>query len=270
MIRDTLRRIGGHRAVLPLTARVLCAQIVEESPAFFMREVVRPAGVSTYRLRENGLRVALRHRAQDAATLAEVFRQHDYLPDDRVAAAIGNPRKIIDLGANIGLFGVFASHHWPEAEILAYEADPENAFVHAHTIVANGLAGRWRLVQAAAGAHDGVVELAAGRAMGSFVVQEGVDPGLPTIPVPIEDVIPAISSADLVKIDIEGGEWEIVMDPRFTGSPPRALVLEYHPHFCPEDDPRTAVEHALARAGLTTAAIWHRDDGYGMLWAWRT
>jgi hypothetical protein len=47
------------------------------------------------------------------------------------------------------------------------------------------------------------------------------------------------------------------------------MVLEYHPHLCPGEDPRSTAERALARANLRTASIWHRDDGYGMLWAWR-
>jgi hypothetical protein len=105
--------------------------------------------------------------------------------------------------------------------------------------------------------------------MGSFVVEPGSDPGVPTIQIPMRDVLAEVCGADLVKVDIEGGEWEIVMDPRFKQSPPRALVLEYHPHLCPGADPRAAAERALADADLATASIWHRDDGYGMMWAWR-
>jgi len=78
-----------------------------------------------------------------------------------------------------------------------------------------------------------------------------------------------VCAADLVKVDIEGGEWDILLDPRFAQNPPRAIVLEYHPHLCPGDDPRAAAQEALARAGLSMAPIWHRADGYGMLWAWR-
>jgi FkbM family methyltransferase len=269
MTADAVRRLSAHSAVLPLTARVLCARIVREAPVFFWREIVRPSGVKLYTLRETGIQVALRHSARDSATLAEVFHQHDYLPDQHVAAAIGTPKTILDLGANIGLFGAYAAVRWPDAEIVAYEADPDNAAVHEHTIEANGLSERWRLVPAAAGVREGSVRLAAGRAMGSFVVAEGEDPGVPMIDVPIRDVMAEVCSADLVKIDIEGSEWAILLDSRFTSSPPRALVLEYHPHLCPTSDPRSTAEGALAQAGMEFATIWHRDDGYGMMWAWR-
>jgi len=53
-------------------------------------------------------------------------------------------------------------------------------------------------------------------------------------------------------------------------APPRAIVLEYHPHLCPEGDPPAAVERMLREAGLLkTSPIFHRPDGHGMLWAWR-
>ncbi len=268
-VASAARRLGGLPLVMPLTTRALCAHIVRESATFFAREIVRPPGVHSYRLREGGLTVALRHRAQDSATLAEVFHRRDYDTSGEVAAAIGEPRSILDLGANIGLFGVLAAARWPNAEIVGYEADPDNVAVHEQTIAANGLGDRWRVVCAAAGAHEGEVELAAGRAMGSFVVQPGTDPGVPTINVPMRDVMAEVCGADLVKVDIEGGEWEIMLDPRFAENPPRVMVIEYHPHLCPDDDPRGAAERALAHANLTTAPIWHRADGYGMLWAWR-
>ncbi len=264
-----IRRVGAHRAVMPLTTRVLCARIVRESRAFFMRELLRPQGVNCYHLRENGIQVALRHSAQDGATLAEVFYRHDYNPDQDVAEALGTPRTILDLGANVGFFGAFAVSFWPQATIVGYEADPANTAVHERTIALNGLEYRWRVVCAAAGSHTGEVELAAGRAMGSFVVEPGTDPGVATIRVPILDVLAEVCSADLVKVNIEGGEWEILLDPRFASNPPRAMVLEYHPHLCPNSAPRITAERALAQAGLQTASIWHRDDGYGMLWAWR-
>jgi FkbM family methyltransferase len=265
-----LRWLAARRLFMPLTARVICAQAVRESPAFFVREVTRPAGIRCYHLRENGVQVAVRHSAGDAATLAEVFHRHDYEPIQDVAEAIGEPGRILDLGANIGLFGAFAVSRWPQAKIVGYEADPANVVVHDRAIAANELGDRGSVKCAAAGAHDGEVELAAGRAMGSFVVGAGVTLAVPTIQVPMRDVLAEVCAADLVKLDIEGGEWEILLDPRFAQRPPRAVVLEYHPHLCPGADPRATAEQALVRANLSIASIWHRDDGYGMLWAWRT
>jgi FkbM family methyltransferase len=263
------RWIGARRALAPLAARVICARLVQESGEFFRRELTRPAGTFTYNLREQASVVHLRHTVADAATLAEIFHKGDYLPVEEVSDALVRPSRILDLGANIGLFGVFAARRWPEAQIVGYEADPENAEIHERTIHANGLAGRWRLERMAAGARDGEVELAAGRAMESFVVSPGEDAGVPTITVPMRDVLAEVAEADLLKLDIEGGEWAILGDRRFRDRPPRVVVLEYHPHASLSTTPRDAVETALRDAGMQIAPIWQREDGYGMLWAWR-
>jgi len=263
-----MRWLGGRRALLPLSARVLCAGTVSESAAFLARELVHWPGVHFYHLRHNGLQVPIRHGSVDAATLAEVFYHRYYEPPEKVAEVLGEPTEILDLGANIGLFGAFAAARWPAARVRAYEPDPTNAELHARTIQANSLGSRWSLVRAAAGAHDGEVRFAAGLDVGSHVLGRGAEDGA-AIVVPMHDVLAQIAGADLVKMDIEGGEWEILEDPRFAEQPPRVLVMEYHPLGAPAADPRAAVEGALRRAAMTTRTIWHGDDGHGMLWAWR-
>jgi FkbM family methyltransferase len=222
-----------------------------------------------YRLRSNGVRVSINHAGVDAATLAEVFYHHYYDPPPELVAALGEPARILDLGANIGLFGAFAVTRWPKAQILAYEPDPANADSAERTIGANGLVDRWTLVRAAAGSRDGEVRFASGLNVGSHIVDDEQDVDSATIAVPLRDVLSQVASSDLVKMDIEGGEWAILCDRRFAEHPPRAIVLEYHPEGCRDGEPRAAAEHALEQAGLQTKPIWHSDDGYGMLWAWR-
>ena len=211
----------------------------------------------------------MRHTGVDAATLAEVFYHRYYAPPEQVSRALGEPSQILDLGANIGMFGAFAVARWPQAKIVGYEPDPTNAELHEQTIAASALDGRWQLVRAAAGAEDAVVQFASGLDVGSHLVEGASQAGATTIEVAMQDVLAQIADADLVKLDIEGGEWAILLDPRFAKQPPTALVLEYHPDLCPTPDPAVAVEEALAAAGLQTAVIWRAQDGHGMLWAWR-
>jgi len=205
----------------------------------------------------------IRHGTGDVVTLGEVFHERDYAVPDAVAA-LGPPAAILDLGANVGLFGLHAAALWPMAEVDAYEPDPANATVHRAVIAANAMEGRWRLVQAAAGAAD-VHERFASGGIALSSLQAGGD-----IVVEVRDVLAAMAAADLVKMDIEGGEWAILTDPRFVAAPPRSLVLEYHPGGqCPGPDPHTAIATILGRAQMTAREIWRRDDGHGMLWAWR-
>lgn len=269
---DALRKLGAHPRLLPFVALLLRARTVRSSAAFVARELLRERSPHTYRLRENRLRVRIRHGSGDVVTLGEVFHDDHYRPTAEVEQALGPVHRVLDLGANVGLFGAFAAGRWPEAEIEAFEPDPANAELHAQTISLNGLGDRWRLTEAAAGAAAGRVQFAAGGvALSHLVAGGGDDAGSSEENIEVElcDVLAQVAETDLLKMDIEGGEWAILGDPRFRDSPPRALVLEYHPRFCPSDDPAGAVDAALRGAGLRVQPIWRHADGHGMLWAWR-
>jgi FkbM family methyltransferase len=258
-----------RRMVDNVRARLIGARLVRESRAFFWGEVRRPPGLSVYTVRRSGVRVAIRHRSVDAATLIEVFGAGWYATPPEVSRALSNPRQIIDLGANIGLFGAFAVARWPQAGILAYEPEPGNAAVHERTIAENGAADRWTLVRAAAGTGDGTARFASGQGPSSHMVRGDAAPGEQLIEVEMRDVLPEICGADFVKIDIEGAEWPILADARFAADPPRVVVLEYHPGEVPDADQRAEAERLLAGAGMRTAPIPGTErDGYGMLWGW--
>jgi hypothetical protein len=90
---------------------------------------------------------------------------------------------------------------------------------------------------------------------------------------PQEDVLPYVQEADFVKMDIEGGEWRILGDPRFGLGRTRSVALEYHPHMCPGPVPRDEAERLLRKAGFTVIDPGHSDEqfprGQGMLWGVR-
>lgn len=257
-----LHRVLAHRRVVPLTALLLRAHTVRPSTLFVVREILRRRGLAAYWMRGKPLRVLVRHGTGDPVTLGEVFHERDYAPP---AGAIRHaPARIVDLGANVGYFGAFALAEWPGSSVIAYEPDPENAAVHARAISLNGLGDRWELRQAAASTIPGSLRFHAGGDALSHADEEG------GLVVRGEDALPVIAGADLVKMDIEGGEWPILEDPRFSASPPRALVLEYHPRAATDPDSHGDVLRLTRQAGLTqTATIFKRADGHGMLWAWR-
>jgi FkbM family methyltransferase len=257
-----LRHALGHRSVLPVTALLLRARTVRRSVAFVARELARRSGLFAYTLRGVGAKVVVRHGTADVVTLGEVFHERDYEPPAEMPAI--DPRLIVDLGANVGYFGAFALERWPEASVIAYEPDPSNAAVHARAMAVNRFGPRWELRRAAAAARTGELRF---RATGD-ALSHASDTG--NVLVAGEDVLPLIARADLVKLDIEGGEWDILADARFAAHPPASLVLEYHPHGSAGPDPQAAALAHLRAAGLTgTATIFARADGYGMLWAWQ-
>jgi FkbM family methyltransferase len=266
-IMNTLRRIGAHPRLLPYYALFLATPTVRPSLLFAYRELKGARGIALYHLRENGRNVALRHVSGDLVILGEVFNKHYYRPSGEIAQVLTEPNTIVDLGGNIGLFSLFAAVRWPLAQIVAYEPDADNAAVLEINILANGLGDRWKLIEAAASNRDGSVSFVSGLAAISHMADNTESEG--TIEVTMLDVLPQISQADLLKMDIEGGEWAILGDPRFREAPPRVAVLEYHSHLCPGPNPRAEAETALRAAGMHIKSTADHGDAQGVLWAWR-
>ena len=184
-----------------------------------------------YRLRAGGIVVHVQHCSPDVLNLDEVFYQRLYdAPDSvsRALAEIGRPPRIVDLGANVGLAGASFSGCIP-GRASSHEPDPANAAVHTRTLDADGLNGRWQLVIAAAGVEAGEVTFVPG----DFAESRVAAPGEGGMSVESVDVLPELTQADLLKIDIEGAEWAILADERFSEVSSRAVVLEYHPHLVP-------------------------------------
>jgi FkbM family methyltransferase len=265
---DQLRRIGALPLLEPAVALVLRGLTVRQTMRFVAREALHRSGAKEYRLRRNGLTVLIRHGTPDVVTLGEVFHRPDYAFPPEVDALLGPPDRslhVLDLGANIGLFGLWILGERPASTVVAFEPDPANAAVLQEVVERNELRERWEVIAAAAGASDGDVPFEAGRFALSRIGGGGPER------VRVVDVLPRLAGSDLLKMDIEGGEWAIVGDPRFPSMSPPVLVLEYHPHLAPRGEvPRVAIERRLSECGYALREIIDRADGHGMLWAWRS
>ncbi len=239
--------------------------LVQESVRFALADLGGMSGFRRYHLRRGGRPVLLRHGTIDTWTFYEVFARRLYAPPPAVAAALDGVTEphVVDLGANIGMFGLDVLTRHPRARITAYEPDAANAAVHRRLVELNA-APEWHLVEACAGAHDGTVTFLSGQETASRIVQEQT-PG--SVDVPMADVLPTLAGADLVKMDIEGGEWPILSDARFADV--RSVILEYHPHGCPGDDPASTARELLEGWGFTLTPVFHDAGGIGMLWATR-
>jgi FkbM family methyltransferase len=258
------RRLTRFEPLLRLSF-ALRASLVRERRRFAVNELRREPVTAVYRLRGSGVAIALRHHTGDVLVLDEIFSQREYEPPAEVQPALLGLRSptVVDLGANIGLFGAWVLGRYPDATIHAVEADPSNAAVHRRTIEANDLGDRWQLVEGFASTQAGVVRFAGGEYATSHA-----GGGEGAINVRTVDVFPELAGADFVKIDIEGAEWEVLADPRFAALRPRVLVLEYHQDGCPGPDPARAAEEALRSASLEVVhGALKPQFGAGILWA---
>jgi hypothetical protein len=70
-------------------------------------------------------------------------------------------------------------------------------------------------------------------------------------------------------MDIEGGEWDLLADPRFASVSAALLFLEYHPHLCPAPDARAHARRVLEEFGYLVDEVF-ADGPVGLLRATRT
>jgi FkbM family methyltransferase len=279
LVRAAARRSPAVRGALAYPATQWTIQTLRGASAVspaggFVAGQLRARQSGSYRLRTSGLAVTLRHRSRDIDILNEIFGGtggiNAYAPPEALSAVLGaaDPPRVMDLGANIGLFGLYVLGRWPSAQITAFEPDPDNAALLEQTIAANGLEQQWQVRREACSNRRGVVAFASGRLSESRIAEPG-EPS--TIEVPTGDLFENDHDVDLMKIDVEGGEWAILTDPRLASLKARAVVLEWHAAGCPEPDPHAAAIRLLGDAGYEPILDLSETHGaaWNVLWARR-
>jgi FkbM family methyltransferase len=225
----------------------------------------RRASVDEYRLRGTQAAVYLRRRTRDVDILAEIFTAGSYEPPTQVEPLLRGPLRILDLGANVGLFGLYALQRWLGSTVESFEPDPENYALLERTAAPHA---RWRIHDTAVSNNADPIRFAIGQyAEGRAAIEEDH-----AITVPCADLFTFTGSRriDLIKMDIEGGEWPILTDARLAQLPVRVLVMEWHEYRCPHASPRAYASDLLAGAGFVHQC--HEPGRFasnGLLWAWR-
>jgi FkbM family methyltransferase len=269
-----LRLLVGSGSAQRLIQALRGALVVREPLRFFILQLATRHGAA-YRLRGSGLTILLRHRTRDIDVLNEIFGgtagRQSYAPPPAVASALdasGAP-KVLDLGANIGLFGAYVLSRWPGAEVRSYEPDPANLNVLTSMIAVNRLEERWSVAGAAVANQACEMRFARGLCADSHLLEESpTGPVGQTISVRAVDVFAEDHDVDVMKMDIEGGEWAVLTDPRLATLKAGALVLEWHSRGCPEPDARAATIRLLRAAGYARLEEVETGAENGLIWAW--
>ncbi|MGA2758046.1 MAG: FkbM family methyltransferase [Solirubrobacteraceae bacterium] len=253
----------------PVVKAAMRWSTVKEPIRFNAAELFGPRGrVQVRRIRDG--RVVLRHRTRDIDIFDEIFVGNlGYEPPSAVALQFRDspPRRVLDLGGNIGLFGVYALARWPGATVTSVEPDTDNLPLLTRCVALNDAAARWTIIAACAATEPGVVAFSGGRFADSAIALAGE---AVTDQVVAVDALALLSEADFAKIDIEGSEWALLGDQRFAASAPAVLVMEWHQRGCPSGDPLEAAVDLLRRAGYEVEGEpTPAGQTYGTLWAWR-
>lgn len=136
-------------------------------PGFPLRHLSSALGRPLHRARMRGYGdVYVRSGSSDAITFRQVFSHRDYgIPAShagrvdaayRALCAAGRTPLIVDLGANVGAASIWFAKHYPEAQIVAVEPDPDNAAICRRNVAD---LSRVEVVEAAVGATPGRVRL---------------------------------------------------------------------------------------------------------------
>jgi FkbM family methyltransferase len=237
--------------------------VLQSPAAFAAHELLgSPGRVGHHKLAAGGVAV-LRHRTRDVDIFDEVLvppRAYDPPPAVAERLAALARLSVLDLGGNIGLFGLDCLRRYPGARITSLEADAANIQILRACRSRNPHAD-WTIMPVAAGARAATVRFNAGEFADSAVSPDG------SVEVPVIDIFPLVANADFVKIDIEGSEWPILLDDRFASVTARVVALEWHERGAPPGDARATILDRFADSGYVGSAEGNRH--HGLAWAWR-
>ena len=263
---DTLRTIGAHPRLEPTVSRALRARAVTPSARFFVKETLR-RGSGIYGVRGSRARLSLEHGTTDAGTYDQAFIRDSFRIPPEVEthfAQIQTPLRALDLGANIGMWSSWLLARDPTALVTAVEPLPRNVRLLRQNLDLADAQERYTIVEAAAGASEGTATFGGGDFTNGRLNGDAAG-----ISVRVIDALPLIAESDLTKIDIEGGEWPILVDPRFTAIPTPIVMLEVHPMGAPTGDPVAHANEILLRAGYRTTPPTQMDHpGTGIIWGY--
>ena len=137
---------------------------------------------------------------------------------------------IIDGGANIGLATLYYKTIYPAARIRAFDPDPAIAMILKSNIKENGVTGV-EVIDAALGGATGMIAFVAARACDACIAtyRPEDDARGETITVPIRALRDELDGpVDLLKLNIEGAEWEALEGARDRLKNVREMIIEYH------------------------------------------
>jgi len=132
---------------------------------------------------------------------------------------------IIDCGANIGMSCLYFNKRYPISRIMAFEADPKIFSVLKSNLHNNGVENV-ELIEAAVWINGGEIDFAVeGADSGSIHGKQNMTKVKCTR---LKDFLEKFFRVDLLKIDIEGAEYEVITDCKDILGNVENIFVEYH------------------------------------------
>lgn len=192
----------------------------------------------------------------DVATFWQVFVRGIY-------PVHASDRFIIDAGANIGTFTLYALLLNRECRVTAVEPCSPTFERLRGVLEIHQVASRCNLVNAALGGSEGETTI---ESSGPSQFRRAGYGTQPVREVTLASVMPRDGDVDLLKMDIEGSEYD-TFESADDGvlSRIKRIVLEYHPSRDSRDR-WLDLKGRLTAAGFGVTSEWDDGAGYGVAW----
>jgi FkbM family methyltransferase len=188
-------------------------------------------GIQTIRLRGRNLQFRVRG-AMDVWSIKETFLDRFY---EKYGFTIQPVWKIIDIGAAIGDYTLYAATAQPNSQVFAFEPYPQSFVLMQENLRLNTVTNA-QAFDKAIGTVSGelVLDLTTGEPLqfqGFLKPTENMEKSLSVHALSLADAFAMleIEVCDLLKLDCEGAEYPILFEtPQFVLERVRRIVMEYH------------------------------------------
>jgi FkbM family methyltransferase len=190
----------------------------------------------TFRTR-TGARIDTPNRPGARVPVYEIFADDSYRFEWFLGPLLHRPIRVFDIGGHVGTFSVRLTQLHPDATVTAFEPSATTAAYLRRNVHNNGVTDRVSVVERALAATSGRAvfdDNGAGSGLNGLAATRGVarsGVGTDVETVSFDDAMAmAGGPVDVVKIDCEGGEYDLVL-----GSSPETwnavqrVVIEHHP-----------------------------------------
>lgn len=204
----------------------------------------------------SGLSIHLSEHPHDIITVFVIFVRKDY-------GDIHPHGSVIDIGANIGVFSLYAAHCGKAERVFAYEPNSESFGYLLKNVRANRLESiifPYRL--AVTDTPEATVRFPKQSSMYNAIIEDSDNGDFEVVgTTSMEVMLSEIAQVDLLKLDCEGAEYDILMKSnRAVFDKISAIRLEYH--YGREDE----ISAFLGRFGFNRCRYSPDSERTGNLW----
>lgn len=188
--------------------------------------------IPTYLRTWSGVKFKVLNLNSNLYTLLEIWYERVYGDLSELSTKKGPV--VIDIGANIGAFSMFALKKLTQPQIFAYEPEKNNFELLRTTIALNGSGGRVFPFKQAVYGHEGKMNLSiAGESSGKNSIEldqhSGKSEEVECTTLSLIFKENSIYFCDLLKIDCEGSEYELLLNtPKDVFKKIGTIILEWH------------------------------------------